>query len=661
MGIPFLHLAALGDTPTQESLQQRLRLPPGVRWWAGPKSGTGLAESSEAHTLLVVTTPLSRPVEQFASRFGIIQELFLCFEPAPEERAAWFRQGVTGWARNDDVDSLQAWVEQAAARNRSILEPRPSERLGPPAETELDLAGSILQALPHDYLVVDRTGVFLSQFGTGHLRDLPNRSTQAAQDPAATTTDPASLIGRNMSEVMPECLLEPCLALGIRAWELGSPQTQTVALPDDSSERRLQVIAVPLDHERLLVELQDVTLQWNDRQQLSWHRQLMRLVGSMTNTGYFEWDRMRDRVWMSPSLADLLGLEEAPINLTFQEAARRFAAPNQTHAMFNQLRRIVENGSRIVYQLRIHRVDGQERVGWVVCEPQRDESGEVTGFVGAIHDVTDEAALLEQLRQRELELTEVDRMSSMGLLASQIAHQLNQPLFSITNYAEASRLQLQSIPNTGMTEKIDQWLNRISDQARSTGESLRRMTRWLQKRAPEPRPNDLIETVHEALSLQESELEQSTITLETRFPAVPCVANFDRILMRQLITNLMQNAIEAIVGSDATERRISVAVDTADDAFEITIEDSGPGIDPRNFPRFCQPFVTTHADSLGVGLSIAKAICETFGGRLWAETADRGAKIRIRIPVDYAAPTSPKRPVDQEAPTETELPPSATP
>ncbi|MEZ6108121.1 MAG: ATP-binding protein [Pirellulaceae bacterium] len=177
---------------------------------------------------------------------------------------------------------------------------------------------------------------------------------------------------------------------------------------------------------------------------------------------------------------------------------------------------------------------------------------------------------------------------------------------------------------------------------------------------PEPRPNDLIETVHEALSLQESELEQSTITLETRFPAVPCVANFDRILMRQLITNLMQNAIEAIVGSDATERRISVAVDTADDAFEITIEDSGPGIDPRNFPGFANRssrLTPIRWESVFRSRKpFARRLAGVCGGNSGSRREDPNPYSRR-----LRAPTSPKRPVDQEAPTETELPPSATP
>ena len=236
-----------------------------------------------------------------------------------------------------------------------------------------------------------------------------------------------------------------------------------------------------------------------------------------------------------------------------------------------------------------------------------------------------------QAGQRAAELAHVNRFSTAGELSTSIAHEINQPLTAILNNAETANVILQSSsPDIAELKDI---VNDILQDDRRAAEVIRR-TRSLLKKAPfELKNMDVNDLARETVAfLSKLAIARKIELVSVITPdALPILG--DRIQLQQVILNLVVNAIDAMRDTPATT--VSSISDFADrELCRANRSDRGPGIPEDQIKEVFEPFFTSKAEGMGMGLSIARTIIEAHHGTIWAQNLDGGgAAFRIRLPL----------------------------
>ncbi len=265
--------------------------------------------------------------------------------------------------------------------------------------------------------------------------------------------------------------------------------------------------------------------------------------------------------------------------------------------------------------------------------PIRDDRGRTVGSVVVFRDISERKQAEEEARQRQQELAHVGRLSTMGEMASGMAHELNQPLTAIATNAHACIRLLES--GAAPRERVADIMERIAAQAERAGAIIRQLRQFVRKEEPQRTQVCINELVDEVVSLCRPEAKRSGVEVRLELaPGLPPVSA-QPIQIEQVILNLARNAIEAMLDAECPSRRLTIAT-RADGpgALILSVEDSGPGIDPAIRERLFNPFVTTKQKGMGLGLSISKGIIEAHQGQLYADSEPgRGTLFRFYLPV----------------------------
>ena len=271
---------------------------------------------------------------------------------------------------------------------------------------------------------------------------------------------------------------------------------------------------------------------------------------------------------------------------------------------------------------------------WVLISgvPLFDAEGRFEGVLAMMTDITAQRRSEEEQRRLQDQLTHTARLSTAGEMVAGIAHEVNQPLYSILNYAKAcSNLLERSEPPL---DQLRQWSREIAALAARTGEIIQRLRGFVRRSESLPLPADLNELVSESLALLRHELGRGRIAVRTAMdPALPPV-HVDRVQIQQVLVNLVRNACEAMEAVAADRRQLTVRTAGGEGQVEVAVIDRGPGLSgPAKIGLF-EPFVTTKPDGLGMGLAISRSIVEAHGGRIRGETDPEGGMIfRFSLPV----------------------------
>jgi signal transduction histidine kinase len=256
-----------------------------------------------------------------------------------------------------------------------------------------------------------------------------------------------------------------------------------------------------------------------------------------------------------------------------------------------------------------------------------------TGLISALLHAHRRRRLAEvQSRQRMAELAHVNRFSTAGELTASIAHEINQPLGAILTNAETADAILES-PTPDIAE-LKGIVKDILQDDRRAGEVIRRMRSLLKKAPFELKNFDLNDLARETLGFL------SALAIGRKFEltgsitqnALPILG--DRVQIQQVILNLVVNGIDAMRDTSAESRTISIRTSRVEGFAELSVADRGPGIPEDKLNHIFEPFFTSKADGMGMGLSIARTIIQAHNGQISARNRDHGgASFRIRLPL----------------------------
>ena len=291
-----------------------------------------------------------------------------------------------------------------------------------------------------------------------------------------------------------------------------------------------------------------------------------------------------------------------------------------------------------------YRATGERRiigVGRVIVGQRKDGStfpielavGEVNAggkrlFTGFVRDLTERQEHERRLHEVQSELIHMSRLSELAQMVSALAHEVNQPLTAMQNYLRAG----QHLTSAGEIDKAQSVFGKAIDQSERAGAIIRSLREFVKKGDDARRLESLSKIIEEAsaLSLVGAKAQGANVQLRLD-PDVPEVY-VDKVQIQQVLFNLLRNALEAM--ADSRRRDILIAaVPSADYMVEIRVADTGPGLSDEVRARLFQPFVTTKADGMGVGLSICRSIVESHGGQMSAEDNPGGGTVfRFTVP-----------------------------
>ncbi|MBI1347722.1 PAS domain S-box protein [bacterium] len=282
---------------------------------------------------------------------------------------------------------------------------------------------------------------------------------------------------------------------------------------------------------------------------------------------------------------------------------------------------------------------GNQRTCLVSPRRLRSDDDQLRGWVLVVMDITERRETEARTQALSDQLAHADRLKSVGEIAAGLAHEVNQPLGAISNYAEGV---LTRIANQQMTlDDVVQPLQRILSAALRAGSIIHSVKRFSQHRSHALVTSDINVLVQEIVELCGFELQRRQVRCHVLCQAQPPTLECDVLQIGQVLTNLIQNAAQALEQKPVNQRDLWLeTLITLDDRIQILIRDNGPGIPESIRPRLFEPFSTTRIDGLGMGLSIVRSIIDAHSGLITvSQPPEGGAEFKILLPRHVIRPS----------------------
>ena len=247
-------------------------------------------------------------------------------------------------------------------------------------------------------------------------------------------------------------------------------------------------------------------------------------------------------------------------------------------------------------------------------------------------DITGRIEAQNQFRRATADLEHMSRLITVGELASGLAHELNQPLCAILNYANTG-VRLLKGPNDS-PQRIGQALEQIVFQADRAGEIIRRMRHLIGKREVTRQALDVNDVVRDVLALMQGDARDRRVTILTDLAENLPPVHADDVQLGQVILNFLRNAFDALMDNPTADRMVRIRTSGEQGVVTLSVSDNGVGLSAGQAEKVFDSFYTTKKDGLGVGLSLSRSIIEAHNGHIKAEPGgDKGATFSFTLPI----------------------------
>ncbi|MDH2386453.1 ATP-binding protein [Bradyrhizobium sp. CER78] len=261
----------------------------------------------------------------------------------------------------------------------------------------------------------------------------------------------------------------------------------------------------------------------------------------------------------------------------------------------------------------------------------------VTDFAAQATIALDITRRERELRELQIELARANRIATIEQLSSSIAHEVIQPIATARNNARAGLRFLElSPPNLSEAREAFDGVVAEADRA---GDIIRRIRDHIKKAPPKMDRFDVNEAIRNAIILTRGEVVKIGASIQAELAEPLPFIRGDRVQIQQVIVNLIVNAVQAMSGDGHNRRELQISTETDEaEGVRVGVRDTGPGLAPESVPRLFEPFYTTKAEGMGVGLAICRSIVEAHGGRLWATACEpHGTLFQFTIPAEQDA------------------------
>jgi PAS domain S-box-containing protein len=347
-------------------------------------------------------------------------------------------------------------------------------------------------------------------------------------------------------------------------------------------------------------------------------------TAASVNIGLWQFDRETNELWATEHCRALFGLpDDVPLT---HDMFLKAVHPDDRAIAIAALEEASRAGRSAFTDVRVLQPGDQIRLVRVRAHSHRDEGGNLNHVSGIFVDITEQKAAEAEAALQRQEVAHLMRVSVLGQLSGAIAHEINQPLTAILSNAQAA-LNLLAQKSPDLVEVRDA-LQDIVDEDNRAGEVVQRLRSLLKKTERKSEAVDLNDLVRSTIALLNSEIIGRKIDVKVDLSNEVPVLSGDPIQLQQVLLNLLMNAMDAMGSMPRAQRRLAVATRvTPEAAVEITVKDNGTGIRSAEQARLFEPFYTTKADGLGLGLAICSTIVEAHGGTLTLANDDAGGAL----------------------------------
>jgi PAS domain S-box-containing protein len=507
----------------------------------------------------------------------------------------------------------------------------PASLLSSPEETHQDETelkrsearkAAILDAALDCIVTIDHEGC-ITEFNPAAERTFGHRRDDVLGMPLANVIVPLSLREKHREGFARYLATGEARVLGKRI--------EMTAVRADGSEFpvELAISRIPLEGPPSFTGyLRDITERKRAEQELRRSEAFLAEAQHLSRIGSFSWRVATDEITWSEQLYRIFQIDRN-VQMTFELIGTRIH-PEDLSIFQEHIERSRRDRGDVQLEFRLRMPDGAIKYVHVAAH-FRGDHGRLEYF-GAVQDVTERRSSEEALSKARSELSQMARVTSLGVLTASIAHEVNQPLSGIvTNASTCLRMLAADPPNVDGARET---ARRTIRDANRASEVISRLRSLYGKKDPTIESVDLNEATREVLTLSLSELQRNrVIVLQELAEGLPLVAG-DRVQLQQVILNLIRNASDAMSAVEDRPRQLLIRTDPDDnDRVRLSVSDVGTGFEPQAADRLFEAFYTTKNEGMGIGLSVSRSIIDRHHGRLWATPNDGpGVTFSFSIP-----------------------------